>query len=213
MLLQVQSGDYTEGLSTALSCCNWHVDNPTLTYLEGVCNEQLAMFNEPQRKKHLENARQAYIACLQRKDQLRAVPAMEGMTSWRATLRLGTVLLQQGQPRMAIRQFQRTLKHRPNHVDAVLGFIECLVDEKQSTDALDLLKPLLTNDNPDAQLLAAQAYADLLQFSIAERHLDIAYRGVRQYLRGPFRLVRLNRLIADAKNWARQSSQISNSPR
>jgi len=213
MLLQVQSGDYTEGLATALACCNWRVDNPTLTYLEGVCNEQLAMFNEPQRKRHLENARQAYIACLQRKNQLRAVPAMEGMTSWRATLRLGTVLLQQGQPRMAIRQFQRTLKHRPNHVDAVLGFIESLVDEKQSKDALELLKPLLTQDNPDAQLLAAQAHADLMQFSIAERHLDIAYRGVRQYLRGPFRLTRLNRLIQESKKWARQSSQVNTNPR
>ena len=188
------------------------MDNPTLTYLEGVCNEQLALFNPKQQKQHLENARQAYIACLQRKDQLRAVPAMEGMTSWRATLRLGTVLLQQGQAQMAIRQFQRTLKAKPNHVDAVLGFIECLVDSHRPNEALQLLKPLLTENNPDAQLLAAQATANLKRYVQAEKHLETAYQGVRQYLRAPFRLIRLNHLIQEAKSWPRQSVQTNNRP-
>ena len=213
MLLQVQTGDYSKGLETALACCNWKIDNPTLTYLEGVCNEQLALFNTSQQKQHLENARQAYIACLERKNQLRAVPAMEGMTSWRATLRLGTVLLQQGQPQMGIRQFERTLKAKPSHIDAVLGYIECLVDLGQSQKSLDLLKPLLIEDNPDAQLLAAQATSDMKRFVQADGHLDLAYKGVRQHLRAPFRLIRLNRLIQESKSWPRQSVQVNNSPR
>ena len=213
MLLQVQTGDYMEALQTALTCCDWKVDNPTLTYLEGVCNEQLALFKEGQRKQHLENARQAYIACLERRDQLRAVPAMEGMTSWRATLRLGTVLLQQDQAHMAQRQFKRTLQLKPNHMDALLGLIECMVVLGQSEDALEYLQQVLTDHNPDANLLAAQAYCDLKRFPKADEHLDKAYHGVREHLRSPFRLIRLNQLIQDSKSWPRQSVQVSNTPR
>ena len=213
MLLQVQTGDYLDALQTALTCCNWKVDNPTLTYLEGVCNEQLALFKMEQRKQHLENARQAYIACLERKDQLRAVPAMEGMTSWRATLRLGTVLLQQGHPSMALRQFERTLQLKPKHLDALLGLIESMVDMGESRKALEYLSPLLHDHNPDANLLAAQAYRDLKTFAKADVFLDKAYHGVREYLRAPFRLIRLNGLIQEAKSWPRQSVQVSNTPR
>jgi len=215
MLLMIQREEYKEALSMALQCCKWQIENPTLTYLEGVCYEQLALFSDKEstKRNHLERARQAYISCLERKDQLRAVPAMEGMTSWRATVRLGAILLQQGMPHMAKVQYQRTLEVRYRHLDALLGLSESLVDLGHQTEALKILEPLLSPNNPDGHLLAAQAYRDLGAFKKAEKHLSTAYAGVRQYLRAPFRLTRLNRLIEEARSWPIHSDQASTKPR
>jgi tetratricopeptide (TPR) repeat protein len=106
---------------------------------------------------------------------------IEGSTSWMGQTRLGTVQLLRGQLDEARRAFDAALVTKPDHEEARLGKVECLLEAGDAAQALATAEPLL-GPRPDAWVLAAAAAEQLGALDVmgsflarAKQALDTGY--------------------------------------
>ena len=198
-LLLVGANCFRQAAAVIDTAGEWGVRHPTMTFLMGVCCENFALRAEPPRRAALlHQARRCFATCLEDRGQILAIPPISGMTDWWASSRLGQVLLQLEEPKLALAAYEDAMSDGASDIDTRLGHAEALVDLERSGAALKELEPILLDGGADAFLLCAAAAQQMQRRVEAELFLDRAYKMARQHLRAPFRLQRLNRLISTA---------------
>lgn len=155
----------------------WDGEHPNLSLLSAVSEERrwFAAGADHANTDGLRRAELACLACLDADGKSFATECLPGATSWVAATRLGTLRLLMGDTNGALQAFDTALAAAEDHCEAQLGRAECLVFEDRSTEALELLTPLLETGEPDAWTLAAFAG---LRFEGRERVAPMIERAI-----------------------------------
>ncbi len=157
----ITRGELAEATGVLNQAAAWGAAHPNLDLLQGWASEARAVGDTPQDRTRLESARCSYEACLAADGQASSEELMPGATSWTAQTRLGTVLLRLGLAEQALAAFEEAVSQAPDHLEAVLGVGEALLDLDQTEAALKTLEPTLQHPVPDGWTLAARAAAKL----------------------------------------------------
>ena len=199
MLVEVQDNNFEQARRIALRCRDWGIDNPTLDYLSAVCFERFSLVthNESRRRSWLLSSIDALRRCLQERKSLRAIAPLEGMTTWRASNKLGEVFLQLGEATQAADLFETALGFRPELVEAQIGLAEATLEQGKTHEAMRQLQQLMHHEYADIPLLMAAALRREGRWDEAEVYFDRAYKLVRVRILGAFRARRLNQMLKE----------------
>ena len=148
-------------------------EHPNLHLLAGLVEEHRVVL-QGGGAPALERAFLHYQRCLALDGRPFPSEVMAGATSWQAALRLGTVLLQSGEPLRARQAFEHALGTRRDLREACLGLAEAILEGGGPDEALGQLEPLLSEPGPDAWLLSARAALELGSVPDARLLLDRA---------------------------------------
>jgi len=153
----LSEGNLAESGAVIARALDWGIDHPNLWFLSGRLEEcrWLADGGRDQQDPRLVRARELYERCLGGEHPAQEPYAIDGVTSWRARTRLGTVDLLAGRMEGALEAFDATLVDRPNEVAARLGRIESLWNLGRAEEAFGEVEPLLHPSLPDGWALGA----------------------------------------------------------
>jgi hypothetical protein len=170
------------------------VDHPNTFFIAGVCYENMALTDTDNRMSLLVGAKNSYGAALEYGDRPMKDAVLDGASSWKASLRLATVLLQLGEQSRSIELFQ-SLKDQESEL-AILGISEALIGMNKPVEALNLLRGVIEqHDSVDGQILAAHICLQLGETASFQTLLQCAYNGVKEGLKETHRLKLLNELL------------------
>lgn len=153
----ITRGELAEATLVLTQAESWGASHPNLDLLRGWASEARAVGLSIQDQTRLESARCSYEACLAAHGQQFPEEPMPGATSWSARTRQGTVLLRLGESQAALDAFEQALREHPDHLEAVLGASEALLDLGRAEEALHAVEPTLQQLVPDGWTLAARA--------------------------------------------------------
>lgn len=153
----LSEGNLAESGAVLGRALDWGIDHPNLWFLSGRLEEcrWLADGGRDQQDARLQRARELYERCLSGAHPAQEPYAIDGVNSWRARTRLGTVDLLAGRVEEALEAFDATLAERPNEVAARLGRIEALWNLGRAEHAFGEIEPLLHPNLPDGWALGA----------------------------------------------------------
>jgi 2-polyprenyl-3-methyl-5-hydroxy-6-metoxy-1,4-benzoquinol methylase/tetratricopeptide (TPR) repeat protein len=169
--LLLEGGALREALETGELLDRWQrerppldLDHPNLHFLRACAEEQLAnrLPPGPERAIALHHAARGFAAALGCEGRLFTCPVEPGFSSWRAAIRLGTVLLQIGDPDQALSLFAGALatpQPLPDSArqEASLGRAEALLSTGGAAEAERALSALPMESHPDLLVLSACA--------------------------------------------------------
>jgi glycosyltransferase involved in cell wall biosynthesis len=160
--LQLEAGDNAGALLSVAEAEAIDGPHPDFDFLRGTAEEMRAITDtDPAaRTAGLEAASAAYGAAIARRDQIYMQRFVRGAATWAAQTRLGTTELLLGRLGAARAAFEAALALLPDHLEARLGLIECLLEDGRYGEVLARIEPLL-GEGPDAWLLAAAAASAL----------------------------------------------------
>ena len=151
--LALQAGATDEAIQTATTALDVE-EHPNLHLIAGIAAEQTAgQLGDAA----LSQAALRYERCLALAGRPFMSEPMAGATSWQASMRLGSVRLQQECFDEAKTCFETTLRERPDELEAKLGLAEALLGKGDARAAFSMLEPLMSQSSPDAWLLAARS--------------------------------------------------------
>jgi lipopolysaccharide biosynthesis regulator YciM len=155
----------------------------------------MALTDSDGRMSHLVGAKNSYGAALGYGGKAMKDPVMDGASTWRASLRLATVLLQLGEQATAIDLFQASKEQEPEL--SLLGIAEALIGMERPVEALNLLRGLIEqHESVDGAILAAHVCLQQNEIPSFQALLQCAYDGAREGLKETHRLKLLNDLLA-----------------
>jgi tetratricopeptide (TPR) repeat protein len=156
--LQLEAGDEQGALQTVAEGEAHDGAHPDFDFLRGTAEEMRAIkATDPGgRAAGLAAARAAYTAALAKRDHVFMQRFVRGAATWAGLTRRGTTDLLLGRFDAARADFEAALALAPDHLEAGLGLIECLLEQKRYGEVLARIEPLL-DTHPDGWLLAAAA--------------------------------------------------------
>ncbi len=156
--LGLRARDASAVLDTVALAARYEGPHPDLDFLRGTALEIQASTapSVAARTELLEAALATYQAALARRGTRYSETFVEGAMGWAGHTRAGAVLLQLRLPAVARAHFDAALDLRPDHREARLGVIECVLDLGEPRAVLSAVEPLL-DDRPDGWLLTAAA--------------------------------------------------------
>jgi tetratricopeptide (TPR) repeat protein len=201
MLVEVQQNRFEEAMEIVRRCDQWGVTNPTLEYLSAACFERFSLQarNPAKRRVWLLAALEKLKSCLHQRNELRAIAALEGMTSWRASNKLGEIFLQLGEPERALEMFDLAIELREDFVEPRIGRCEALLDQGRRAEAMGELQALPRVECADIPLLIGVALRQAGKPVEADAYIDQAYKRVRTGILAAYRAVRLNAIIQEGR--------------
>lgn len=193
--LLIEKKAYKACLTLVATALEIGVDHPNTFYIAGVCYENMALIDSDQRVSHLIGAKNSYGAAKGYGDRVMKDPVLDGASTWKASLRLATVLLQLGEYATAIDLFQSVKNQDPEI--CLLGISEALIGINKPGEALNLLRGLIQEyGSVDGSILAAHICLQLNEIPSFQTLLQCAYEGAIDGLKEPHRLKLLNDLLA-----------------
>jgi len=201
MLIEVQQQRFQEAMDIPRRCLQWGITNPTMNYLSAACFERFSLEarNAVKKRGWLLAAVDQLKDCLENNDRLRPIAALEGMTSWRASNKLGAVFLQLGEPGHALEMFDLALALRADFHEASLGRCEALLDLDRTGQAWRELQDLTHLKCADVPLLQAVALRHQGKLIEADAYVDMAYKRVQKNILAAHRVLRLNAIIQEGR--------------
>jgi tetratricopeptide (TPR) repeat protein len=160
--LQLEAGDEEGTLRTVAEAEAIDGAHPDFDFLRGTAEEMRAIksADPAARVAGLEAASAAFSAAIARRDHAFMQRFVRGATTWAGLTRRGTTDLLLGRLQPARASFEAALAVAPDHLEARLGLVECLLEARSYGEVLAGIEPLL-DGHPDGWLLAAAA-ADAL---------------------------------------------------
>lgn len=156
--VQLEAGDDEGALLTVAEAEARDGAHPDFDFLRGTAEEMRAIKSaDPTvRAAGLEAASAAFAAAIAKRDHVFMQRFVRGAATWAGLTRRGTTELLLGRIGAARAAFEAAIALRPDHLEARLGLIECLLDDGTYGEVLARIEPLL-DAHPDGWLLAAAA--------------------------------------------------------
>jgi tetratricopeptide (TPR) repeat protein len=202
MLIAVQQNRFEDAVEIPRRCREWGITNPTLDYLSAACFERFSLQSRNPTKSRvwLQGAVEKLKDCLGKNRELRAIAALEGMTSWRAANKLGEIFIQLGEASRALDMFDLAIELREDFIEPRLGRCEAMISLGRTSQAKSELQSMSHLDCADQPLLFAIALRSEGNKVAADRYVDQAYERVRSAgILSSHRVTQLNGIIHEGR--------------
>jgi len=170
MWFQMRDQQNREALETLKMANEWGISHPNLTWLGGICLENLAYKQRDllERERLLKEGLDRYQELPKQHGKVFTSEVTPGLTSWLAHLSLGRVYQRRGKPEKAHAHYEKALSQLPDADQSRMArdhrhtsrlcIIETMIDMGQYRDAMRLIRQSGDIPGPDLQILRADIY-------------------------------------------------------